>query len=370
MLEQISEYIRRLTENEDLSIEEATKAFDILFEYDLESYYFFAFTAALHTKGETSDELLAFCKSNEKVIPPIKVKINPEKMIDLSGTGGDRIKTMNVGTAASFIVSSVEDLYVPKQAFYAVTGYTGSGDLLGYFGVDVMEICKAGPKKMVDILESSGIVTYVAQFLGNPEKTKGIFNWVEKRKKIGLNFITPFHLAANVYTPIPMSHRVYGVFDRRYLKTLAELFQKLGYKRGLVYHGDVGLDEISNVGKTTVCEFKGDSIEEYKISPDELGIKECSINDIKAVSKEGNVLDFLKVIYHKDRGPKTDLVCATSGAAFYVMGTVKDLKEGVELSKNLLSEGNPAKQLERYIKIVGDSSKLNTWKKRAGIESK
>jgi anthranilate phosphoribosyltransferase len=149
--------IRKITERQNLTVDETEQAFTTLFEKDVESYFFFAFTAALHTKGETSDELLGFCKANERILPKVKVNIDPKNIIDTSGTGGDLIKTFNVSTAAAFILASA-GVYVAKQAFYAVTGFTGSADLLGAFGVDVMGISKGGIENVVKILEKEGIV--------------------------------------------------------------------------------------------------------------------------------------------------------------------------------------------------------------------
>jgi anthranilate phosphoribosyltransferase len=50
---------------------------------DLESYFLFAFLAVLHAKGETSDELLGFCKANEYFMPPFDIGVDVDKTIDL-----------------------------------------------------------------------------------------------------------------------------------------------------------------------------------------------------------------------------------------------------------------------------------------------
>jgi anthranilate phosphoribosyltransferase len=358
----VGKAIGKITEGQNLTADEAEEAFATLFEKDLESYFFFVFMAALHTKGETSDELLGFCRANERILPKVKIGIDPRNIIDTSGTGGDLIKTFNVSTAVAFILASA-NVYVAKQAFYAVTGFTGSADLLGAFGVDVMSISRGGVENVVKILEKEGIVPYVAQFLGDPNKSKGIFHWVEKRKEIGLNFITAFHLAANAYTPIPMERRIYGMFDKKYLRVVAELFQKMGYKKVLVFHGDDGLDEISNIGKTSICELSDGLIKEYSITPEELGIKRAKIEDIRAKSREGNIVDFLRVIYDKDRGPKADLVYLNAGAAFYVLDKVSTIREGIDLAKSLVESGKAAEKLEQFVKNQGSSEKLETWKK-------
>mgnify|MGYP001592663255 FL=1 len=131
MLSDLNPLMQKLIERKDLTVEETEKAFKILEAEDIESRYYYKFLEALHNKQETSDELLGFCKANKYFVPKFQVNINPDKIIDLSGTGGDKIKTPNISTIASFIVAS-KGIYVAKQSFLAVTGITGSANILQY----------------------------------------------------------------------------------------------------------------------------------------------------------------------------------------------------------------------------------------------
>lgn len=362
MLRDVAPIIRKITKNKDLTVAEAEEAFDALMQEDEESYYFFALTAALHTKGETTEELYGFCKSVQKITPSVEVgNIDSTNTIDVSGTGGDPIKTFNVSTTATFAVAA-GGVAVPKQAFFAVTGYSGSADLLGSFGINVPEI-SGEPTRASELLEKTNISTY--HFLLDPEGGKGMVNWVEKRKEIGLNFVTPLHFVAFAYSPFPMESRIYGVSDEKYLRPLAELFQKLGYKKGLVFYGVDGIDEISNIGPTKVCEFHGNNIEERTLTPEnDLGIEKANPEDIQATSEKGNIRDFLKILYGEEKGPKRDLVLANSSAAFYAVDKVDDLKEGVELAASIIDEGKASNKLEEYVRECGDYNKLKQLKSK------
>lgn len=365
MLTDILPLIQKVSERQNLSVEEALEAYDTCFREDLDSYYLFVLNMGLHTKGETSDELLGLCKSIESVSPRIEVSIDPNNMIDVSGTGGDRIKTFNVSTCVAFVVASA-GIVVPKQAFFAVTGYSGSADLLQVFGVDTIGI-SASSERVRDILERVGIVPYHL-LLHLPEEFAGMRNWITKRREIGLNYVTPFHFVAFAYAPVPINRRIYGVFDERYLRLLAELYQKLGYQKGLVFHGEGGLDEISNIGPTKICEFRGEDIEEYTVTPSDLGIREAKSTDILARSKESNVQDFLRILYGQETGPKKDLVLANAAAAFYVMDKVSSLKDGVALAASLLDQGKPREKLEQLVAYCGDREELARAKTAVGIE--
>ena len=365
-LSDIIPLIQKVTEGQNLTVEEAEKAFTILQGEDLEGYFFFTFLAALHTKGETGDELLGFCKANEKFVPSFDIGVEPDKIIDLSGTGGDKVKTPNVSTAASFIVAS-RDIAVAKQVFFAVTGKLGSADLMLSFGIDPLALSREGPAKLKNIFQKTGLIVYHALSMANPEETKGLLNWANKRGEIGLSYVTAYHLAANAFSAIPMKRRIYGVFNEKYLKPLAEMFQKLGYNKGLVFNGKDGLDEISNVGETKIIEFSKSELKEYTTSPDDFGINTAQINEINIKNRETGICDFLKIIYGKEKGPKRDLVCINAAVAFYVMGEVSNFKEGTKLATSLIDNGKAASKLEDYVECCGDMDKLNRWRKKASI---
>jgi anthranilate phosphoribosyltransferase len=335
-------------------------AFDTVFREDLESYFFFALILAMHTKGEAVPELLALCDSLRDVTPKVTMrKGNPRNTIDLSGTGGDQIKTLNVSTAAAVVVASA-GVTVPKQAFFGVTGFGGSADLLGRLGVSVPAI-SADPARAVSVLESTGLLTY--HFLFDfPAECKGLGSWVKKRVEIGLNFVTPMHVAAFAYSPFPMECRLYGVYSSRYLEPLAEVFTQLGYKRGMVVHGSAGLDEISVIGTTEVCEFSEGKTRRYQIRPEDLGLRTATPGEIAAESFEGNVRDFLRVVYGAEPGPKKDMVCANAGAALYLVGKAGSLSEGTRGAERLIEDGSASRKLEEYVRACGDPGVLERLK--------
>jgi len=366
MITDIIPIIQKVTERQNLTATETEKAFKILEGEDLESYFLFAFLAALHAKGETSDELLGFCKANEHFVPPFDIGVDADKIIDLSGTGGDRINTPNISTAASFIVAS-KDIAVAKQAFFAVTGTLGSSDLIQAFGADPLGISREGPDKVRSTFKKTCLVIYHANSIANPDKRKGFFNWVNKRREIGLNHVTAYHLAANAYSPIPMKRRIYGVFDEKYLKPLAELFQKLGYNKGLVFCGIDGLDEVSNVGDTKIIEFSETELKDYTITPADLGVQIAQTSEISGEGYQNCISTFLQIIYGKERGAKRDLALINAAAAFYIMDEVQTIKNGVGLAANLIDDGKVSAKFEEYIKSCGDINKLETLKSKAKV---
>ncbi len=363
MRKDISKILTKLSKGENLTVEETEEAFDVCITEDKEGYFFATLLMGIMAKGATVEELLGFCRSRQKLLPKIELGIDPAKITDNSGTGGDKLKTFNVSTTAAFIISAA-DITVVKQSFYAVTSVGGSGDLFRELGVDVKKTSDA--KIMEKAIKQVGFVPYVDSFLISPDKIPG-YNFFEKRAEIGLNYLTPYHLASNVLSPIKMERRVYGVFDNKYSKILAQLLQKLGYKKGLIVYGVGGLDEVSNIGDTEIVEFTEDKLDTYTVSPEDFGIKKANYDDIKAISAEQNVIDFLRILFNKEKGPKRDIVLMNAAASFYIMDKVSDFKDGVELAKRILEENKAANKLTELVETIGDIEKLNQWKKKAII---
>lgn len=363
MLQEITPLLHKMSRGEDLTSEEARKALNMVAQEDTVGYYYLALTFGVMAKGPTADELYGFCQSFDDRAAKLNPNIRPEDITDLAGTGGAPLKTFNVSTTASFVVAGA-GIYVAKQAFKSFTGVIGSRDIFQEFGVDV-PLADGDPKAVEACLEQVGIAPYYY-----PSFTKGFVNrvnFIRKMREIGLTYLTPYHLIAFAYSPLRMKARIYGVFSDKYLRPLAELFRKLGLERGMTIHAVDGLDEVSNIGPTKICEFRGDKFDEYTINPKDLGLRKAEYEDIKAISREQNIMDFLRILYGVERGPRRDIVLANAAASLYVMEKVKNLKDGVGLATSLIDNGKASDKLEALVASKGTLEKLEEWKNRVGI---
>jgi len=112
--------------------------------------------------------------------------------------------------------------------------------------------------------------------------------------------------------------------------------------------GDDRLDEVSISDSTSVCEIRGGRTETYRISPEDLGMKRASKDDIVGGTAEDNARIIEGIFSGEVSGPKRDIVLMNSAAGLYCAGRVKDLKDGVELASNLIDDGSAADLLQRY----------------------
>ncbi len=254
-------------------------------------------------------------------------------------------------------------IYVAKQAGSAMTGKMGSADLIRAFGVNISKL--NDPEKVKEILEKLGIVLFFIPFLTPDLRYRATFT--PKLAQLGLRYYMPFHLAAFAWHPMNLTRRIYGVYSERYVKVLAELFQKLGYEKGLVFCGAGDIPEISNIGPTQIVEYTSNTLKEYIVTPQDLGVKQVTPEQIEVDSPEVGIVDFLKVIYGRDRGPKSDLVAINAASALYILDKVKSIREGVDIAYSALKNGRASAKFEEYVATLGNIDELHNWKQKAGI---
>lgn len=361
-LKKATSLIAKVVDGNNLSAKEAEKVFTDIYLYDKEGYHFLAICAALHTKGETPDELLGFSRTTAKLAKGLTPKVPANKITDLSGTGGGKIKTINVSTAASFIVAGA-GYVVAKQAAFGVTSPTGSADVFMAFGIDTFGLKLNQVNKT---LEKVGICPLYIAAMSPRLKNRAIAAkkvFVEK----GVAIRTPLHIASFAYSPTQLKRRIYGCYTEKYLDVLGELFFKLGNERTLVLHGVNGLPEASNVGKTIVVDQKGKRIKQYTLAPKDFGLRKAKIDEIRTGGREKNIIDFLRVLYGKEKGAKRDIVLANASAALYALGEVKNFIEGTKLAGKIVDGGLAFKKLENLVGVLGNEDLLKDWKKKAGI---
>ena len=355
-LHEIDSILAKLVDGYNLSSMEAEKLVQHIFVYDMEGLHFATFVGAIHAKGETPDELFGFLNTTRKLAAKFDLGIDKNKITDLSGTGGGKFKTINVNTAASFVVAAA-GYTVAKEAYYGVTSPTGSADIFVTFGVDFLKLTK---KQIEKALKEVGICPIIAPFispkLANRSKLSRKF-FVERQVRVR----SPFHLASNIYSPVPMNHRIYGCYSEKYLEILAELFSKLSFKRTLTFYADIGLPEISNVGETTIVEQNGKKFKKYKVSPKDLGVREAKEEEIKTGGKEQNIRDFLNVLKGNETGPKSDLVAVNAGASLYSLEDVGSIEEGTRKARQILASGESYRVLEKLISQIGSRKLLKNW---------
>ncbi|MBQ9165960.1 MAG: anthranilate phosphoribosyltransferase, partial [Oscillospiraceae bacterium] len=121
-------------------------------------------------------------------------------------------------------------------------------------------------------------------------------------------------------------------------------------KRGMVVYGQDKLDEISMSAPTTVCEFKDGWFKSYVITPEDFGLQRCTKADLVGGTPQDNAKTTLAIL-KGEKGPKRDAVLMNAGAALYIGGKAKTMKDGVALAAELIDSGRALQTLEKFIEV-------------------
>lgn len=312
----MKEYIQKLTQNQSLKAEEAETAISKIFTEATDAQIA-AFLTALKMKGEAPDEIAGLARGMKKAANIINPRVQGI-LVDTCGTGGDSTGTINVSTGAAIVTASC-GVPVAKHGNYSITSKSGSADVLRELGLKI----DLPPQEVEKTIEKVGI-----GFMLAPVFHPSMKRVAQMRRDLG--FRTVFNILGPLTNPANAKAQVIGVFDGSLCEPLANVLNILGTKRALVVHGS-GLDEISNTGETQVAELNGGKISRYSLTPEKLGIKRASINEIAGGTPEENARDIVEVLKGK-KGAKRDIIAINAGAALLVGGKVESLNSGIKMA--------------------------------------
>jgi anthranilate phosphoribosyltransferase len=326
----MQDHIERTTDGEDLSLAEARDAVTRVFEGATEAQIG-ALLAALRAKGETETEIAGFARGMRDAARTIDPDREP--LVDTCGTGGDDYDTINVSTASA-IVASGAGVPVAKHGNYSVSSSSGSADVLEELGVTV----DAEPPAVERAIERDGIGFMLAPVFHPAMKAV-----IGPRKELGMR--TVFNVLGPLTNPAGADAQVVGVYDADLVPVIARALAHMAVERALVVHG-AGLDEIGIHGETTVAEVDGERIEEYALSPADLGVDSHDIDAVAGGTPPENAADLRAIVTGEETGAKRDIVLANAGAAIYVAGAADSLAAGAEAAATAIDDGDAAAKLE------------------------
>ena len=303
-----------------------------------------AFLTALRMKGEAVEELIAFAS----VMREHSSRIHPRvagRLVDTCGTGGDKIKTFNVSTAAAFVVAGA-GVAVAKHGNRSVTSQSGSADVLERLGLNLY----LEPELVECTIEKVGI-----GFMFAPAFHPAMKYAAEPRQEIGIR--TVFNLLGPLTNPASANAQLLGVYDPKLTSTMAYALGKLGCEEAMVVHGLDGLDEISTVGKTAVAWLRNGEVMEFEASPNDFGVRLANAADLKASSIEECVETFFRVVSGNLAAgdPKMEFVLVNSAAGIVVGGKAEDFRGGMELARESVESGAAYGKLKALIEASGGS---------------
>ena len=300
------------------------------------------FLIALHEKGETAEEIVAFVHALMKraVDPMIDPSELPGPMIDICGTGGDGLSLFNVSTAAMFVVAA-GGAVVAKHGNRRVTSSCGSADVLEKLGVAI----DLTPEQLNESLKRHGLGFVFARTYHPAFRALATMRERLARQKMR----TVFNLLGPLLNPARPSRQLIGVFDPRLTAMFAEVLRQMGRERAWVVHGlgdeGTGMDDISISGATTIAELDNEKINSAVLDVGWLGVPRAPVSALRGGDARENAETIEGIFSGKIRDAKRDMTVVNAAAGFVVAGRAKDLKSGIELANEEIDSGRALDKL-------------------------
>ena len=334
----IKEAIVKIVSKEDLTYEEAYTVMNEIMSGETTATQNAAFLAALSTKSaraETTDEIAGCAAAMRAHATKVETGMD---VFEIVGTGGDNAQSFNISTTSA-LIAAAGGMKVAKHGNRAASSLCGTADCLEALGVNISQ----NPARCVELLKEVGMCFFFAQKYHTSMKYVGAI-----RKELG--FRTVFNILGPLTNPASPSMQLLGVYDGYLAEPLTRVLTSLGVKRGMVVYGQDKLDEISLSSPTTICEIKDGWYKTYVITPEDFGFERCKKEDLKGGTPAENAqitLDILNGV----KGHKRNAALLNAGAALYIGGKAKDMKEGIALAEELIDTGKAMETLQKFIEI-------------------
>lgn len=336
----VQQSLSKLINGHDLTREEARSVMNIIMDGGATASQIGAVATALRMKGETKEEITGLAEAMRS--HSSQVRTEQEGLLDTCGTGGSGIHKFNISTASS-IIASAAGIRVAKHGNRAMSGKSGSADVLEALGVQI----NITPEQAAECLKEIGICFMFAQ-LYHPS----LRHAAGPRRELGIRTI--FNMLGPLTNPAGADRQLLGLYDRTRTSTIAEVLSELGLKRALVVSSLDGLDEISISSATQLSELKGGTVTTYEITPEELGLDRHPISEVTGGDPAVNAGLIRQIFAGELRGAYRDIVLANSGACIYVGGMASSLRDGVELAAEVIDSGRAERKLHELIQMTGE----------------
>lgn len=342
-----------------LTAAEASAAFDQIMDGKVPEIQIAAFLTALHMRGETVEEITAAAQALRARALTVDA---PADAIDMVGTGGDGLGTLNISTAAA-IVTAACGVKVAKHGNRAQSSKSGSADVLAALGVKI----DLTPAQVSRCVEEAGI-----GFLFAPSHHSAMKHVAGVRQQIG--FRTIFNLLGPLCNPARVKRQLVGVFAEKWLEPFAHVLKHLGVEHAWIVHGSDGLDELSVTGPTHVVTLDRGEIGRVVVNPADAGLAVHPLHALFGGDATANAGAIHRLL-DGETGAFRDVVCLNAAAGLIVAGKANSLAEGVKIATRAIDDKHARTTLAKLVAVSNSDAegvldKITTYKRMEVAASK
>ncbi len=290
-----------------------------------------AILLGIATRGETAEEIAGAVAALRRRMCRVVSRRAP--LLDTCGPGGLGRDLFNISTAAA-VVAAGAGAAVAKHGNRSISSRVGSADLLEACGVRVdLDAASAGR-----VLDATGLV-----FLFAPSFHPAMRELGTVRRELGIRTI--FNALGPLANPAGATRQLIGVGRPDLVRLLADALASLGSERAIVFHSEIGLDELVPGVRASGVEVLDGWTRPWRFDPVELPQAPISVEELKGGDAASNAAMLARLL-DGETGPRREAVLTNVAVALVVEGRAADVREGYERAKAALDGGAAARSFE------------------------
>lgn len=331
-----------LIRRQDLTADESRWAMDQVMRGEASPVQLAGFLVALRAKGETVAELTGL--TEEMLAHAHRISV-PGRAVDIVGTGGDLMHTVNISTMASLVVAGA-GVRVVKHGNRASSSTTGTADVLEALGVRLDQ----SPERVAELAPEVGITFCFAQVF-HPSMRHA----ASARRDLGVP--TAFNFLGPLTNPAQPAAAAIGVPDARMAGLMAGVLAARGTS-ALVFRGFEGLDELAATGPADIWWVRDGAVTHEVVDPvADLGQTPITVGQLRGGDAAANA-EVVRQVLAGQEGPVRDTVLLNAAAGLVADGTldgtstgslVDRLGAGLRHAAAAVDDGRAAAVLNRWV---------------------
>jgi anthranilate phosphoribosyltransferase len=336
-----------LIAGDDLPSDTARWAMDQILAGEATPVQIAGFAVALRAKGETDAELAGLAQAMLDRATPLEL---PRDAVDVVGSGGDRANTVNISTMAA-IVAAACGVPVVKHGNRAASSACGTADCLEALGVAL----NVAPAAQAQVLAQAGIV-----FLFAPLYHPSLRHAGAARRELGVQ--TAFNFLGPLANPARPLAQAIGCANLALAPRVAGVIAGRGH-RGLVFHGNDGLDELTTTTRSLVWLIGDGEVIRTELDPSDLGLSAATPESLVGADPAHNAAVVREVLGGAP-GPIRDIVLLNAAAALLAYDgpsarpVAEQLAPRLATAAQAIDSGAAASLLDRWVAVTAAAAKV------------
>jgi len=316
--------------------------FEKLFSHQMSDSEMRDFLISMRLDEHTSVDAIAAAATvmrEYSISLPYDKSLQP-KLIDIVGTGGDKIGSFNISSTTSLLASAA-GLYVAKHGNRSITSKSGSADLFEVLNVRLDLSVESSAK----LLEECGFTFMFAQ---NHHPAMKFIMPIRK----SIDEKTIFNVLGPLTNPAKAEKFLLGVFDKSFVPKIAQALELMKIKSALVVSSREKMDEISISDITyasKVIDSKATGM--FEINPADYNLKMPDLSAIAGGDAKENAQILHNIFTNRATDAQRDIVLINAAHAFVVDGIARDVQDGLEIARETINSGKAVEKLKQIQKV-------------------